>query len=291
MLGRILLLVLGVIACSTAAILIKASLTHPLVLTALRLPIATLVLSPLFFLHLRRDPAAFTRAHARRIVLPACVFAAHLITWAYGARMVLSAQANLIVGLAPIALPFFLHALVGEAINRREIVGTSIALAGVAVLSARDAIAPGGSVTGNVMCFVSMVLFAWYLALGRRNRDFPSLWLYIVPVYFLAGLICLAIASPLLAGIGATSAHEWLLIVGLAVIPTIVGHTILNQSMRHLRGQIVSLANLGQFIFSGVIAYFLFHELPPPLFYVASVLAVGGVSAVVLSAPPPPRLR
>lgn len=291
MFGRILLLTVGVIACSTAAILIKASHTHPLVLTAMRLPVATLLLAPLFFLHLRRAPQSFTRAHARRVVLPAVVFAAHLVTWAYGARMILSAQANLIIGLAPVALPFFLHQLVGEEINRREIIGTTLALGGVLVLSARDALSPGGSLGGNIVCFVSMVLFAWYLALGRRNRDFGSIWLYIVPVYFLAGLICLVIAAPVFSTFELHSRREWLLIIGLVVLPTLIGHTILNQSMRHLRGQIVSLANLMQFIFAGVIAYFVFGEVPPLFFYLASALAVGGVSAVVLSAPPQPRMR
>lgn len=291
MFARILLLALGVVACSTAAILIKASHVHPLVLTALRLPVATLLLAPLFLRDIHRTPHAFTRAHARRALLPAVVFAAHLITWAYAARMVLAAQANLIIGLAPVALPFFLHALVGEHINRREIIGTTVALLGVFVLSARDALAPGGSLWGNIICFISMILFAWYLALGRRNRDFASIWVYIVPVYFFAGLICLAIAAPLLPHFDATSPREWLLIIALVVIPTLMGHTILNQSMRHLRGQVVSLANMGQFIFSGVIAFFVFGEVPPLLFYIASALAVGGVSAVVLSAPPQPRLR
>ena len=56
--------------------------------------------------------------------------------------------------------------------------------------------------------------------------------------------------------------------------------------------QIVSLCNVGQFIFAGIMAWFLFNQVPPASFYLASALVVTGVSIVVFAAPsPPPRLR
>ena len=137
-----------------------------------------------------------------------------------------------------------------------------------------------------------MLLVAWYLALGRRNRDFPSLWLYVVPVYALAGGICLLAALPWLHTFALGSAREWALMAGMACIPTIIGHSLLNQAMRHFRGQIVSLANVGQFVFAGILAWFLFSESPSITFYFASLLVVAGIALVVFAAPaPPPRLR
>ena len=48
MVRSLLLLLLGIFACSTAAVMIKASATHPTVLSALRLLIAAALLTPLF---------------------------------------------------------------------------------------------------------------------------------------------------------------------------------------------------------------------------------------------------
>lgn len=289
---HILSLLLGVFACSTAAILIKASETHPLVLAAVRLLLAAAMLSPLFLLERRRHHLVYNRDHLRRCVAPAAVLAVHFISWAYGARMTLSAQASLIVNLAPVAIPFFLFALAGERINRAEIIGTCVALLGVGALSARDALTNSGNLAGNAVCFGSMLLFAWYLALGRRNRDFPSLWLYVVPVYALAGIFCLIAALPVLPSAPIESGREWLLMTGLAVAPTIIGHSLLNQAMRHFRGQVVSLCNVGQFIFAGIMAWFLFNEYPSASFYAGSLLVVAGIAVVVFAAPsPPPRLR
>lgn len=229
----------------------------------------------------------------KRTTLPALMLAAHFISWTYGARMTLTAQATLIVNLAPIALPFFLHWMLAERINRREITGTVLALSGMLVLSAKDAFGGGGDLAGNLVCFGSMLAFTWYLVLGRRNRDVPSLWLYVVPVYWQAALFCAVAAIPWVHTVGTASSREWLLMAGLAVVPTIVGHSMLNRSMRELPGQLVSLCNIGQFVFASVMAWFLFREAPGLLFYVAAALVVSGIVLVVLSHPrgnPAPRI-
>src|SRR5690606_10172094 len=106
----------------------------------------------------------------------------------YAARLTFAAQATLIVNLVPVAMPFFLYSIVGERINRTEIIGTAIAIGGLVLLTAHDAFAGNGTLFGNALSFGSMLLFAWYLALGRLNRHFPSLWLYVVPIYLQAGV-------------------------------------------------------------------------------------------------------
>jgi drug/metabolite transporter (DMT)-like permease len=286
--ARYSLLFLGVFACSTSAILIRLSSTDPLVLSAMRLLLAFIFLSPVLYLELRRHGAAFTRDHLRRTRIPSLVLALHLISWTLGARMAAVAQATLIVNLVPIALPFFLYALAGERLNGAEIAGTLLAILGLVGLSVRDALSGGGSVAGNVVCFVSMLLFALYLALGRRNRDFPSVWLYVIPVYGQAALICLLAALPRLGTFSIGSAREWGLIAGLAAIPTVCGHSLLNSAMRRVRGQIVSLCNLSQFIFAGFMGFLVFHEAPRAVFYVTSAVVVAGVAIVVLATPPEP---
>jgi drug/metabolite transporter (DMT)-like permease len=122
---RYLLLFLGVLACSTSAVFIRASSTDPLVLSACRLVIAFVLLTPLLLVQLRRHRGAFTAAHLRRTRVPSLVLACHLITWTLGARMTAIAQATLIVNLVPIALPFFLLLARPGADQPAEVAGRS----------------------------------------------------------------------------------------------------------------------------------------------------------------------
>ena len=102
-----------------------------------------------------------------------------------------------------------------------------------------------------------------------------------MPLYAIAGAICLLVALPLARPLALPPAREFLIVIGLAVIPTILGHSILNNAMRHLRGQIVSVVNLFQFLFAGALAYFLYDEAPRPVFYAAGALVVGGAIVVI----------
>lgn len=287
---RYVLVFIGVFASSTAVIMIRLSDTHPTVMAALRLLIASTLLAPLYLRERRKYRAVYTREHRGRTLLPAAMLATHFISWGYGSRMTPVASASLIANLVPIALPFFLYFMANERINRTEVVGTVLALGGVVALTAPGILHGGTGFWGNVICFGSMIAAAGYVALGRRNRDFPSLWLYVVPIYLQAGLISLVASLPWLGTFHAGSAREWLLMLGLACLPTIIGHSMINYGVRHLRGQVISLCNVMQFVFAAVMAFFLFHEHPAPLFYAASAIVVTGVALVVFSAPPLPAV-
>ncbi len=281
MILNIVLLLISVFAASTAVIMIKACAVHPVLLSSLRLLVAAVVLSPVFFYNYRKHRATYTWAHFLASVPPALILGIHFITWIIGARMSPSANASLIVNLVPLAMPFFLAVLLSERVTRTEMIATALALCGVVLLTAADLNLSTQYFWGDLICFVSMLFFAFYLALGRKNRHFPSVWLYLVPLYFVAGVFCLIIALFFVDPIQPYSANDVLMILGLGVIPTVIGHSLLNYSMKHLRGQIVSIVNMGQFIFAGLMAYWLFREIPDWTFYIASVLLVAGAGLAV----------
>ncbi|HEY5550680.1 MAG TPA: hypothetical protein VIK52_02240 [Opitutaceae bacterium] len=60
----------------------------------------------------------------------------------------------------------------------------------------------------------------------------------------------------------AGSGREWLMIAELAAMPTVIGHTLLNNAVRHLRDQSVSLCTVGQFVFAGLMGRLFFASRP-----------------------------
>ncbi len=278
---HLLLLLVGVFACSTAVIMIKACSEDAVLLSAYRLLIAAIALTPVFWRDYRRHRDRYGWPQLRASLLPGLLLGIHFISWIVAARMTTAANASLIVNLVPVVMPFLLIALVGERLTGGERIGTFVALIGLLLLSAADFQLSMTHFWGDMLCLGSMLFFATYLAFGRRNRKFPSMWLYVVPLYYFAGLFCLAIALFRVNPIKPYSLHNLLMIFGLGLIPTVVGHSILNQSLKNLRGQIVSIMNMGQFIFAGIMAYFLLDEMPAASFYPASLLLVaGGIVAV-----------
>jgi drug/metabolite transporter (DMT)-like permease len=271
-------LLLGVFACSTAVILIKESSVDPVLLSSARLLLAAACLSPWFFREYARHPEFGARG-LRRAVLPGAVLALHFVSWVIGARATLAVSASLIVNMIPLAMPFWLYLFADERVTRSELAGTALGLGGVAVLTGADLGA--GNATGDLVCFGSMLLAALYLALGRRNRDVPSLFLYVVPLYGVAGLICLVAGLPRIATLARLPAREVWLLLALTLVPTIIGHSLINRAMKHFRGGVVTVINLGQFVFAGLIAWFAFGEVPGASFWPAAGLVVAGAAVAL----------
>jgi len=277
----VLLLLCGVFACATAVIMIKSSTEHALLLAAYRLFVATIVLSPLFFNVLKKQSREYLWKNIKSCILPAISLAFHFITWIIGARMTLAANSSLIVNMMPVAMPFFLYFIIKEKITKIELFGTIIALSGVIILSYNDFHIDITTAAGDILCFISMMFFALYLVLSRRYRKTTNIWLYLVPLYFIAGLFCFILALFFINPIKAYSLNNILYILGLGIIPTVFGHSIINYCMRRMRGQIVTIINLSQFIFAGILAYFLLHEKPSSFFYLASFMAVLGAVIII----------
>ena len=271
---QFLLLLLGVVACSTSVIFIKKSGVDPVLLAAFRLSIAAVVLAPLFVRDLRRHRREMTWRHLLDSAIPGIALALHFVTWIIGARMTPAANSSLIVNLVPVVMPLFLWAFVRERLTWREVAATAVAACGFAGLMAADFRISGAHFRGDLVCFGSMLLFAAYMALARRYRHHPSVSLYIVPLYAAAAAASFAV-SPWLAEFEPIDwAAEWPWVLALGIVPTVVGHSLLNNAMRHLRGQVVSLMVMSQFVFAGIFAYLVLHEIPDWTFYPASALLV-----------------
>lgn len=286
--GHYALLLGGIVVLSSSVIFIKLSETDPVILAGYRVFFASLVIAPLGWRAVRRHRAELTHIRWSRILLPSLAASLHFISWNVAVRMTPATNSTLIVNMVPLVMPFLMLALVGERINRREVAGTLFALTGLAVLGVADYHFNIEYLRGDLLSFVSMLLYAIYLASARRNRDFPSIWLYLTPLYFLTGVICLSIAALTGAGpwIGPDPGREVIWIAAIVLLPTVTGHTILNISLKHLRGQTVTVINLTQFLFAGIFAYFVFGEIPTWGFVVASLLILGGTVTVILHREP-----
>jgi len=282
---RVALLLVGVWACAAAIIFIRLSSTPPITLTGLRLLLAAGVLSPLLIRDLRAHPGQLGWPNIRATMLAGLAMGGHFTSWIIGARMAVPTNASLIVNMIPMVMPLFLLAMVRERITRRELLGTLLAMAGVFVLGAWDFHVSAEHFTGDVICFASMLIFCFYLTLGRKNRHFATIWLYVVPLYFFGGLVFLIVGAVVEIGIcGRTVAwglREVLLIAALVIIPTIIGHSILNYSVKHVRGQVVGIINLFQFVFVGVMAYLVWGSVPVWTIIPAAALVLAGAIVVL----------
>ncbi len=277
---KICILLFGAFTASTAVIMIKICTVQPVLLASLRLLVAAVLLTPLFIRDLKKENLSFSLHLITPAIIPGILLGLHLISWIIGARMTPAANSTLIVNMVPIVMPFIMFFMLKETINKTEIAGTILSMTGVFFLARNDFQLKTDFFTGDIICFLSMIFLALYLAMARKHLK--SIWLYMVPLYYIGGIFSFIVSLFFVNPFKSYTITDTLMILGLGIIPTIMGHTILNYSMKVLRPQVVSLVNLSQFIFAGIMAFFMFSEVPSNQFYTASLFILIGAAIVIL---------
>ncbi len=277
MIWRFLILSLGVFCAGSSVVMTKASQYPAEFVAGGRLFVASLILLPIYLRDRKRYPDFKLTEGFRLSFQPGIFLALHFITWTIGARWTRSANSTLIANLIPAAMPFFSFFLLKESLNKNEWIGTGITCVGVVILVYVDYRVSTTMITGDLVCLVSMLTLAWYLVLARKYKHIPSIWLYLVPLYTVAGLTCI-LSGVLRNGIPpAPPLIEWFYIFLLGLIPTVFGHSLLNLAMHWYRSQFVAIVSQMQFVYAGILGYFYFAEIPPLSFYLASAFMMVGV--------------
>lgn len=278
---QITLLAIGVLCSSTAVIMIKASDENPYLLAAYRLLIATLFILPLYLREKQNYLQPYGFEQVQSSLIPGLLLGVHFISWNMGVALTPVANASLIVNTTPAVMPFFLWIFFRERVNRIEVIGTFLALSGLIILGLGRFNLSAPDFRGHLLCFISMLFLAAYMALGRKNSGRLPLWLYMWPLYLMAGVFCLIFALFFINPIKTYSLTNILIFLGLAITPTFGGHTLLNYSLKNFRGQVVSVTNLGQIVFSAGLGFLVFGEIPSSQFFLAAILILSGVMIIL----------
>jgi len=278
------ILLFGIVCSVISFVFIRESVERSIMLAAWRVLLAALILTPAYYRARKRYGDVSLGKIIKRSLLPGLILSVHFIAWAAGARLTPGANATLMVNLMPLVMPFFMYFLYKEKLTFREWTATGLAMIGIVILSLNDVQISRAHFNGDMLCLLSMVLFAAYLALARNNLEsVGSVWLYVVPMYTVAGLASLAIAAMTGPVMPTIEWYNLTMVFLLAAVSTVAGHTALNYAMQKLRGQTVTLTNQLGFAIAGIAGYFVYNEIPGRSFYLASAFIIAGLLMVVLN--------
>lgn len=277
-------LAVAVAAISTAAILIRLSGAPSLVLAFYRLAIATALLAPVAFLHRgsREALAGLSRRDGVRLAGVGLVLALHFAVWFESLDHTTVAASVVLVTLHPVFVGLASDRIYGEGLGRIGWIGVVVALGGGFVITAADARLSLGNAWGDLLALVGAVAMAAYLLAGRGYRKRLPLLAYVVPVYA-ASAVGLGLASwgagHAFLGYGL---REYGIFLALAVVPMILGHTLLNYALGYVSAPVVATTVLGEPIGSSLLAWLILAEVPPWLTALGGAIVLGGIGLVVV---------
>lgn len=274
---RVGLLVVGVIAVSSAAILARVAAAPALALAWWRTAAGALALAP---------SAVRTRVRPSRrerglLTLSGALLGAHFWWWFLSLELTTVAASAVLVSMSPVAVGVGSAWLLGEPPDRRTWVGLLLTVTGAVTIVGDDlGAASPRALVGDGLALAAAVAMAGYLLVGRHARRTLPVSVYATWVYGSAAALLAAVALATGTSLGFTRAFDtttWLAIAGLVAGPQLLGHTVFNLVLGRVSATVVAIVIIAEPVGATLLAAALLGETPAGLFWLGAPLVLVGV--------------
>ncbi len=256
--GKIyILLFFGVTVISTSGILISLSTAAPLIIAFYRMFFSVLIMTPFIFFRYKAHPGHFFKL---KPLLAGAFLAIHFFLWNTAFEYTSIANAVIFIALQPFFTYLLEYFFAKEDLRPGILSGLAFALLGSIIISIGDVNILFSKVWGDILAILAAFSAAAYLFTGRSMRKeleyFP--YLYIIYTYACLFLFLLSLITG--QDFYGFEKQNYLYFISLALGPTLVGHSILNYSVRKVPATIVSLSILLEPVLTTIIAWLLLGE-------------------------------
>ncbi|OGS55965.1 MAG: hypothetical protein A3K60_06465 [Euryarchaeota archaeon RBG_19FT_COMBO_56_21] len=251
---------IAMVSISFASLFIKWSESPPFIIAAYRLAMTSAILIPYLVLtHGFKEILGFSRKELALVGLSGLALTFHFGLWIVSLSLTLVATSVILVTSHPIFVAAMSHFLLKDHVKRIAAIGTVIAFSGVAVIYISDYSVGSDTLLGDLLAFLGGICAGIYFLSGRVARRSLSVVPYSFSVYGLsAGLLFI---SAFVAGdsLLVSDSRELTLFLLMAIIPTILGHTMFNYALRKLPAHVISTSVLGEPVGASILVF----ALPP----------------------------
>lgn len=277
-------LLISVISVPFAAIFIvscDAYPEYPLSIAFFRLMFTTLLILPFVIVHKKTREELFNLPRSTFIIMVAIGFilALHFAFWISSLGKTSVASSVILVTAHPLLVGPVSHFFLKERLSFVNDAGIFLSVVGVVILVYGNYGFASGldTIEGNILAILGGIAAGLYILGGRKIRKTVSIGSYAFVVYavgtIILFIICLIFNSPVIN----LSVRDYGIILLMAVVAGLFGHTLYNWSLKYVRAAVASVALLWEPIGSSILAFVIPWIQQTPSYYTI----IGG--AIILS--------
>jgi drug/metabolite transporter (DMT)-like permease len=268
-------LVVGVIAVSASAIFVKLCAAPSGVIAFYRLFFSVIFMLPIFLTKKYvSELLLITKKDWLFSAIAGILLAFHFILWFESLNYTSVASSTVLVTLQPLFAFMGTYLFFKERLSGKAITSGIIAVIGSFIISWGDFRISGSALLGDVLAIIACAFVTGYLLFGQTVRKRLSLITYTFVVYFMSSITLLIYVLLRKQSVFPEKTNDWIYFILLALIPTLLGHTLFNWSLKWLSTSTISMAILFEPIGASILAYFLLKE------YVLLPQVLGGLIVI-----------
>lgn len=271
----VLLTLIAVIGVSFGSIIIRFSGAQPLLIAFWRLVLASLILWPWALRKKNRPFLLLSKKDILLVLAAGVALAMHFYLWITSVFLTTVANSTVLVSTQVLFVAFGEWVFLHHKYSRTFFLSLILALGGVVLIANADfSVQSGPALSGDFLALGGAVMAAAYFYLGSVLRARLPVEVYGSVVYS-ASAIFLAILIPAL-GLNFLdfSLINWFYFLLLALVPQLLGHTVLNYLLAKVRPVFITLAVLGEPVGATLWAFLFFRETPSVLAFIGGALVI-----------------
>jgi drug/metabolite transporter (DMT)-like permease len=253
-------LVIGVIAVSTSAIIVKLTSAPAPVIAFYRLFFSTVLISPLFLMKSFGELRAMSKKDWLFSTIAGVFLAFHFILWFESLNFTSVASSVVLVTLQPLFAFIGTYLFFKERVSKIALFSGIIAIAGSIIISWGDFQISGLALLGDLLALAACAMITAYLLFGQGIRKRHSLTLYTFIVYGISSITLLFYCLLLQYPLAPYPMTDWYYFLLLAIVPTLLGHSLFNWSLKWVSTNTISIMILFEPVGAIILAYYILGE-------------------------------
>ncbi|WP_027410556.1 DMT family transporter [Anoxybacteroides tepidamans] len=275
-------LVIGALSVSTSAILVKWVHAPAAVTAFYRLFFTVLFMTPFFAPYFRELPKISKRDWLFSSI-SGILLAFHFILWFESLNYTSVTSSVVLVTLQPLFAFIGGYLFFKEKLTIGAFFSGLLAVVGSMIISWGDFRVSGKALFGDVLALLACVMVTGYWLFGQDLRKRLSLMAYTYVVYGVSSITLLIYALCFRYPLLSYSKTDWFCFVALAIVPTLLGHSLMNWSVKWVSAATISMSILFEPVGAAILAYFLLGEMIQPSQWLGGILILIGIGTYLWS--------
>lgn len=279
-----LLIGIGVISISTAAVLVKLAGSAPASIIAnYRLLIAVLIMAPYVLWKKTGEFRLISKKDWLLTVLAGIFLALHFIFWFESLDHTSVASSVVLVSLQPIFAFLGTYFFFKERFSSGLIISMIIALIGSILIGWGDFRISEEAFLGDLLALLGAVMVTVYFLSGQSVRTRLSVVTYTFIVYGISALTLIIYNLVLGYSFVGYTGNQWLIFLALAIVPTFFGHSLFNWALRWVSTSTISMGIIFEPVGASLLAYLILGEEITPAQWLGGTIVIFGLMLFILS--------
>jgi len=269
---RYLLIFIGIVSLSFAAIFIRMSNSEPLAIATFRMGISSIILLPFFLIKKDKN---ISKKDIKIFIFSGLFLALHFYTWITSLRFTSIMSSTVLVTTNPIFVSIFSYFLFKKKIKKRTFLAIILSIICIVLMSYGFSFST--NLKGNLLALFGALFASLYIISDYYLRKKYDLIDIVFPVYLVSFLILLSLSLSLNIKLYPLPLKEYFLFFLIALIPQVIGHSIINYSLKFFSPIFISLAILGEPLGATIFGIIFFKEIPKVLEIIGGLFIITGI--------------